>query len=113
MRRARLRTRPLLRPLALALVALLALVSRAAADGIVRESEDDEVQDSPSTKKVRMFNFASQAAGAVILDKHPANAKGYTNLLNDDKDKYGISACRYGIGGRQVPNTPNTFTYLY
>ena len=41
----------------------------------------------------RMFNFASQAAGAIILDQSPSTAKGFNNLLNNDKDKYGISPC--------------------
>ena len=40
-----------------------------------------------------MFNFASQAAGAIILDHSPTFAKGFNNLLNNDKDKYGISPC--------------------
>ena len=40
----------------------------------------------------RRFNFASHAAGAVVLDKS-ASAKGFHNLLDDDKDKYAISPC--------------------
>jgi hypothetical protein len=64
-------------------------------DTIVRDNED-EVSHSGDKKTgpgAQMFNFASHAAGAVILDKSPASAKGYHNLLNDDKDKYGISPC--------------------
>ena len=49
--------------------------------------------DSNTRSSKNIFNFASQAAGAVVLDKSPASAKGYSHLLNDDKDKYGISAC--------------------
>jgi hypothetical protein len=32
-------------------------------------------------------------AGAVILDKAPASAKGYSNLLNNDEDEYAIAPC--------------------
>lgn len=39
-----------------------------------------------------MVNFAAQSAGAVVLESSPGS-KGYHNLLNDDKDKYGISPC--------------------
>lgn len=49
--------------------------------------------DSNTRSSKNIFNFASQAAGAVVLDKSPATAKGYSHLLNDDMDKYGISAC--------------------
>ena len=38
------------------------------------------------------MNFASIGAGAVVLESSAA-AKGYSNLLHDDKDKYGISPC--------------------
>lgn len=59
---------------------------------------------SPSTWSVKdddetpfhnhSFNFASHTAGAVIIDKSPATARGFHNLLNDDKDKYGICPCQ-------------------
>jgi hypothetical protein len=39
------------------------------------------------------FNFASNIAGAVIIDKAPASAQGFTNLLNEDRDKYAIWQC--------------------
>ena len=56
--------------------------------------EADEEDDDEKTGRVKsQFNFASHAAGAIILDKSPASATGYSNLLNDDKDKYGISSC--------------------
>lgn len=42
----------------------------------------------------RAFNFAAQSAGAVIVDKSPNSAKGFHNLLNDDKDKYGICSSK-------------------
>jgi len=45
-----------------------------------------------ASRDERRFNFASHAAGAVVLDKS-ASAKGFHNLLDDDKDKYGISPC--------------------
>lgn len=38
------------------------------------------------------INFASVKAGALILESSPG-AKGYDNLLNSDKDKYGITEC--------------------
>ena len=53
---------------------------------------DQESNDSTGAN-IRMFNFASHAAGAIILGQSPASAKGFNNLLNNDKDKYGISAC--------------------
>ena len=37
-------------------------------------------------------NFASIGAGATVLETS-SGAKGYMNLLNEDKDKYGISEC--------------------
>ena len=55
---------------------------------LVPDSEDNDDDNQKG-----MFNFASHAAGAVILDKSPSNAKGFSNLLNDDKDKYAIAAC--------------------
>ena len=54
--------------------------------------DDDEVVEETSSKKPRAFNFASHDAGAIVLDK-AASAKGFSNLLDDDKDKYGISPC--------------------
>lgn len=51
---------------------------------------DDEGPPSKGAKK--MFNFAAQAAGAIVMDK-PSTAQGYKHLLNDDRDKYGISPC--------------------
>lgn len=50
-------------------------------------------EDVPSSANSVSFNFASHAAGAIILDYGPPSAKGFYNLLNNDKDKYGISEC--------------------
>lgn len=50
--------------------------------------DDDHAHNSN-----QLFNFASHTAGAVIIDKSPPSAKGFHNLLNDDKDKYGICSC--------------------
>jgi hypothetical protein len=73
---------------------LLVIIAISLASDLIVRDRDDDVSDSPASKtKAQMFNFASQAAGAVVLDKSPASAKGYHNLLNDDKDKYGISPC--------------------
>lgn len=55
---------------------------------IIREDEIGNMK-----KNVKMFNFASNSAGAIILDKDPPDAKGFNNLLNDDKDKYGLTDC--------------------
>ena len=61
---------------------------------MVPDKEEDEVSvfsnGKPDLKRV--VNFASIGAGAVVLES-PAQAKGYSNLLNEDKDKYGISPC--------------------
>ena len=57
-----------------------------------RDEGDDETVEETSSKKPRAFNFASHDAGAIVLDK-AASAKGFNNLLDDDKDKYGISPC--------------------
>jgi hypothetical protein len=51
----------------------------------------DEDEDSHIGKR-RQVNFASVSAGAVVLESSP-KANGYHHLLNDDKDKYGISPC--------------------
>lgn len=42
----------------------------------------------------KSFNFAAHSAGAVIIEKSPTSAKGFHNLLNDDKDKYGICSSK-------------------
>lgn len=57
--------------------ALLGCIS--SGDLIVRDQDDDEVADRARSKG-QLFNFASQAAGAVVLDKSPA-AKGYHNQI--------------------------------
>ena len=56
---------------------------------MVLDSEDD-VQ-SPTEVK-RNVNFASFSSGAVVLEQSPSS-KNFGNLLDDDKDKYGISPC--------------------
>lgn len=57
---------------------------------IVKDIDED---DNFEPTRKRMFNFASHQAGAVIVDKSPANAKGFHHLLNEDRDKYGICRC--------------------
>lgn len=52
----------------------------------------EEDEDGESVGKKRQVNFASVSAGAVVLESSP-KANGYHYLLNDDKDKYGISPC--------------------
>eukprot|EP01138_Halocafeteria_seosinensis_P002680 gb/GECG01002740.1/.p1 GENE.gb/GECG01002740.1/~~gb/GECG01002740.1/.p1 ORF type:complete len:1170 (+),score=154.16 gb/GECG01002740.1/:1-3510(+) len=55
---------------------------------IVAEEEMTDSETDDSSKP----DFASQAAGAVILAKNP-EAKGAKNLLVDDKDAYCMSPC--------------------
>ena len=57
------------------------------------EGEDAEEGEDLSPEGKKLINFASLAAGAVVLEK-PKSSKGYSNLLNDDRDKYGISPCK-------------------
>ena len=68
-----------------------------AGDSNLNNEDDKDVDDDDSSwkdeSKTQRFNFAAQAAGAVILDKSPNSAKGFNNLLIDDRDKYGISQC--------------------
>ena len=60
---------------------------------MVPDKEEDEEITSPSKSDIkRVVNFASLGAGAVVLESSD-KAKGYSNLLNEDKDKYGISPC--------------------
>ena len=40
----------------------------------------------------QVINYASQDAGAVVLESAPGS-KGFANLLVDDRDKYAISPC--------------------
>lgn len=56
---------------------------------MVPDKDDDDVESSVAKQVV---NFASVSAGAVVLEASP-KSKGYHNLLNDDKDKYGIAPC--------------------
>ena len=74
-------------------VCLAVIIFAQSNDLIVKDKDDDDDANTKAKRAVKMFNFASQSAGAVILDKSPASAKGFHYLLNDDKDKYGISPC--------------------
>jgi hypothetical protein len=58
---------------------------------MVPDKEADEIEDVPK-RAPKSVNFASFSAGAVVLDKSEKSS-GYNNLLNEDKDKYGISPC--------------------
>jgi hypothetical protein len=83
---------PAARKRMLLILLLLAFLSAFGSKVIVRELDDDH--SGKAKEKPQLFNFASQAAGAVLLDKSPGS-KGYHNLLHDDKDKYGISPCEF------------------
>jgi hypothetical protein len=55
-----------------------------------RDDIDSDEEKGPKSK----LNYASHDAGAVVLDKSsPHAAKGFSNLLNDDKDKYLYMPC--------------------
>ena len=53
--------------------------------------DDEDESDGPGQAKEtgprRVVNFASIAAGAVVLDSSP-QSEGFKHLLSDDKDKY-------------------------
>ncbi len=69
-------------------------ISRGISFAYARDLVIDDNDDTNNEKFIpNMFNFASHSAGAVIIDKAPSTAKGYSNLLNDDKDKYNICPC--------------------
>ena len=57
----------------------------------LNNNNNNELQQ---VKKFKMINFASSSAGAIILDKSPSTAKGFSSLLDDDMDRYGISPCK-------------------
>jgi CDGSH-type Zn-finger protein len=65
---------------------------RASLDVVETITVMEDEEDGRSNAKAD-FNFASNTAGAVVLDKYPPSAQGYSNLLNDDKDKYAICQC--------------------
>ena len=58
---------------------------------MVPNDEDDEEVGLSEAKK-RVVNFASVSAGAVVLESSAQSTK-FHNLLNDDKDKYGMTQC--------------------
>jgi hypothetical protein len=57
---------------------------------MVPNDEDDEEENN--SEKKRVVNFASVSAGAVVLEASAQSTK-FHNLLNDDKDKYGMTQC--------------------
>jgi hypothetical protein len=52
----------------------------------------DADEDGYGRNKKRIVNFASESAGAVVLESS-VKFKGIQNLLNDHKDKYGMIEC--------------------
>lgn len=89
---------PRLVVLSLSFLLLLFLCAFRRVDGKDAESPDDNsgnIHEAKSSKgkPKKIFNFAAQTAGAVLLDNAPQSAKGLKNILSDDKDKYGISPC--------------------
>ena len=59
-----------------------------------QNNNNNNNNDIQQVKKFKMINFASSSAGAIILDKSPSTAKGFSSLLDDDMDRYGISPCK-------------------
>ena len=69
---------------------------------MVPDKEEDEIMNEgmvggvitskEKKESATRVNFASIGAGATVLETS-GGAKGYMNLLNEDKDKYGISEC--------------------
>ena len=55
--------------------------------------KDDDDDDDHLKGKGKKMNFASSGAGASVINHSPESAKGYSNLLTDDKDKYALSQC--------------------
>jgi hypothetical protein len=55
---------------------LLFLFLNTIIDGELMVPDQDDDGDVGSKSSKSIFNFASQAAGAVVLDKSPASAKG-------------------------------------
>ena len=67
--------------------------SRKPLESNIRMVQED--QDSRSNSKHRMspiINFAAESAGAIVLASSD-ECKGFSNLLNDDKDKYAMCPC--------------------
>ena len=64
-------------------------VDQQPADATVAESTE-ATEDSPKNRVV--VDYASKAAGELVLEKSP-NLKGTSNLLNNDNDKYAIAPC--------------------
>jgi hypothetical protein len=64
---------------------LLILLSSILVDGELMVPDQDDDGDVGSKSSKSIFNFASQAAGAVVLDKSPNSAKGklYVYFQND------------------------------
>lgn len=55
-------------------------------------NDDGDEEEGMSEKRKRVVNFASVSAGAVVLESSAQSTK-FHNLLNDDKDKYGMTQC--------------------
>ena len=55
-------------------------------------NDEDGDEEGRSEVKKRVVNFASVSAGAVVLESSAQSTK-FHNLLNDDKDKYGMTQC--------------------
>ena len=68
-------------------------VDEVSAKSNVRMVQED--QESHSNSRHRMspiINFAAETAGAIVLASSD-ECKGFSNLLNDDKDKYAMCPC--------------------
>ena len=71
-------------------ISLIMMITLHSSARMVPNDEDEDV--GVSEIKKRVVNFASVSAGAVVLESSPQSNK-FHNLLNDDKDKYGMTQC--------------------
>ena len=55
-------------------------------------STEDQIDEDDGPRQIKQVDYASKAAGAIILENSPS-LEGASNLLTSDKDKYSIAPC--------------------
>lgn len=60
-------------------------------DNSTAASTTEEIEDD-GPRQIKQVDYASKAAGAIILENSPS-LEGASNLLTSDKDKYSIAPC--------------------
>ena len=53
---------------------------------------EDKIDEDDGPRQIKQVDYASKAAGAIILENSPS-LEGASNLLTSDKDKYSIAPC--------------------